>query len=124
MTAIKPVVAIVDDDKSVRRALRRLVLSFAYEATDFSSGETFLDSLSTDVPSCALLDLHMPGMDGLQVLTQLRSRKLNIPAIIITANSQPAIRELCMKAGAAAYLQKPLDPDLVLASIQSATMAT
>ena len=121
MSNIRPIVAIVDDDRAVRRALRRLVRSFAYEPEDFASGEEFLESLARTIPGCVLLDLYMPGLDGLQVLAEMRSRKLDVPAIVITANSQPNMREICMQAGAAAYLQKPLDPDTVLATIRSAT---
>jgi len=119
----KPIIAIVDDDESVRRALSRLVRSLAYQTTDFPSGESFLVSLTNVIPCCALLDMHMPGLDGLQVLEEMRSRKLTVPTIIITANSQPNMRELCMKAGAAGYLQKPLDLDVVLSSIQSVAAA-
>jgi FixJ family two-component response regulator len=121
MSNTRPIVAIVDDDKSVRRALRRLVLSFSYEPEDFASGEEFLDSLARGIPGCVLLDLYMPGLDGLQVLAEMRSRKLDVPTIVITANAQPNMREICMGAGATAFLQKPLDPDTVLASIRSAT---
>jgi FixJ family two-component response regulator len=121
MSETKPIVAIVDDDNSVRRALKRLVLSFAYEPADFASGEAFLESLTRTIPGCVLLDLYMPGLDGLQVLQELRSRKLAIPAIVITGNSQRNMRERCMAAGAVAYLQKPLDPDTVLETIRRAT---
>ena len=119
MSKTKPIVAIVDDDRSVRRALRRLVLSFAYEPEDFASGEEFLESLARAIPGCVLLDLYMPGLDGLQVLAEMRSRNLDVPTIVITGNAQPNMREICMEAGAAAFLQKPLDPDTVLASIRS-----
>jgi len=121
MQATNPVVAIVDDDESIRRALRRLIRSLPFSPAAFPSGETFLDSLDQAVPSCAVVDLHMPGLSGLDVLTTLRSRSLDIPTIIITGNTQPEMRELCLAAGAVAYLEKPLDPDLVLSAIEDAT---
>lgn len=101
----------------------RLVNSLSFHAADFASGEAFLQSLSQGSPACMLLDLHMPGLSGLQVLEALQTRRMTIPAIIITGNDRPDLRERCMHAGAVAYLQKPLDRDLVLTTIQTATAA-
>lgn len=121
MAAADHVIAIVDDDEAVRRSLRRLVNSLSFQAADFASGEAFLQSLSQGSPSCMLLDLHMPGLSGLEVLEALQTRRLKIPTIVITGNARLDLRERCMQAGAIAYLQKPLDRDLVLTSIQEAT---
>jgi FixJ family two-component response regulator len=115
-----PVIAIVDDDGSVRRALRRLVLSMSYQPVDFPSGEAFLESVRDDAPQCVILDLHMPGLSGLDVLHRLRAASANIPAVIITANTQPELRADCLAAGAAAFLQKPLNADLLFETLQSA----
>jgi FixJ family two-component response regulator len=115
-----PVIAIVDDDGSVRRALRRLVLSMSYQPVDFPSGEAFLESVRDDAPQCVILDLHMPGLSGLDVLHRLRTASANIPAVIITANTQPELRADCLAAGAAAFLQKPLNADLLFETLQSA----
>jgi FixJ family two-component response regulator len=103
------IVAIVDDDDSVRRALHRLVASLAFSPAGFASGEEFLSSLGDNRPSCALLDLNMPGMKGLEVLKRMRAWGSDIPVIIITAFDQPGMRERCLTAGAAAYLIKPLE---------------
>ena len=121
MTAVNRIIAIVDDDESVRRALSRLVVSLSYQPADFSSGEDFLDSLEANVPTCALLDLHMPGLNGLQVLEAMRARDMSIPTIVITANAQPEMRERCLEAGAVDYLQKPLERELVFSVIRRAT---
>ena len=115
-----PVIAIVDDDGSVTRALRRLVLSMSYQPVDFPSGEAFLESVRDDAPQCVILDLHMPGLSGLDVLHRLRTASANIPAVIITANTQPELRADCLAAGAAAFLQKPLNADLLFETLQSA----
>jgi FixJ family two-component response regulator len=122
MKATHPVVAIVDDDPSVRRALRRLVASLSFAPADFPSGETFLESVEETRPHCALVDLHMPGLNGLEVLLQLRKRGLRIPTIIVTGNTQPDMERLCLEAGAAAYLLKPLDRDSVFAAVQAAAL--
>lgn len=123
MTAAKLVIAIVDDDDSVRRALRRLMVSLSFQPIDYSSGEAFLSSLETCVPACVLLDLHMPGRNGLQVLEAMRLRAIKVPTVVITANLQPEMRDLCLEAGAVAYLRKPLERDLVFSTIQRATTA-
>jgi FixJ family two-component response regulator len=73
------------------------------------------------MPACVLLDVHMPGLNGLQVLEAMRSRDLSIPTIVITADPQPEMQKRCMEAGAAAYLHKPMESDLVSSVIQRAT---
>lgn len=124
MTATRTVIAIVDDDEIVRRSIKRLVSSLSYDAQDFASGEEFLKSLARGAPTCMLLDLHMPGLSGFEVLEALHTRRMNIPAIIVTGNTRPEIRERCLNAGAAGYLEKPLDRDVVLSTIRTATNAT
>jgi FixJ family two-component response regulator len=121
MTAVDRIIAIVYDDEVVRRALKRHARSLCNRTADFGSGEAFLESLSEAAPACVLLDLHMPGPSGLEVLQALRSRRVKLPTIVITGSAQTGMRERCMKAGAAAYLQKPLDRDVFLVTIQTAT---
>ncbi len=123
MAAPRTVIAIVDDDEVVRRSIKRLINSFSFHADDFSSGEEFLRSLSSGAPTCMLLDLHMPGLSGFEVLEALKMRRMNIPTIIITGNSRPEMRERCLNAGAAGYLEKPLDREVVLSTIRAATTA-
>lgn len=120
MHSTTPVIAIVDDDGSVRRALRRLVQLMSYEPADYASGEEFLQSVRESAPKCVILDLHMPGLSGLDVLNRLRLADEDVPAIIVTANSQPELRAECLAAGAAAFLQKPLDSDVLLAALNEA----
>src|SRR5215468_9168640 len=112
-------IAIVDDDDAVRRALRRLVASLSYHSREFASGEAFLASLSTEAPFCALVDLHMPGMTGIDVLTQLSACGKRVPAIIITGLDEPRLQEKCLKAGASGYLVKPIERANLSAALQS-----
>jgi FixJ family two-component response regulator len=121
MTAMLPVIAIVDDDEVVRRSIGRLINSLSFHADDFASGEEFLVSLSRGAPACMLLDLHMPGLSGLDVLQALQMRRMDIPTIIITGNTHPDTRERCLNAGAVGYLEKPLEREVVLRAIQTAT---
>lgn len=121
MERVASVVAIVDDDDSVRRALHRLVLSLSFKPQTFASGEEFLETLQESTPDCVLLDLHMPGLKGLDVLHRMQKEGRRVPAIAMTGIDQHGMREKCLKAGAAAYLVKPLERAVVAAAIEEAT---
>jgi FixJ family two-component response regulator len=113
-------IAVVDDDASILRALERLLNARSRETKTFRSGYQFLESLNDELPDCLILDLHMPEMSGLDVQQALASRGIKIPIIIITANTDAALRERCMSAGAIAYLPKPVRRAELLAAIDAA----
>jgi FixJ family two-component response regulator len=120
MGTAEPVVAIVDDDESVRRSLRRLLRSLSYEPVVFASGEEFIAALGQSAPTCALLDLHLPGLNGLDVLRRMRTEGRAVPAIIITGFDQVGMRKKCLEAGATAYLVKPLERSKLASAIEAA----
>src|SRR4051812_33599893 len=92
------------------------MLSAGYRAEVFSSANEFLDSLRTQMPDCAVLDLHMPVVSGFDVQRKLAAEGIQIPVVIITGHDTPESRDRAMAAGAAAYLRKPVnDYDLILA---------
>jgi len=117
-------IAIVDDDEAVRKALRRLLRAANLDASAFASGQEFLDSLASGQPDCVVLDVHMPGMNGLDVQQRLTRSGLQTPIVIITGHDDPQIRARCLSAGAAAYLRKPLDDEALLSAIYRATGAS
>ena len=114
-----PYIAVVDDEEPVRKALGRLLRASGMEVECYAGGREFLEGSARRRPDCVVLDLHMPGMSGLQVLHELRSAKKSLPAVVITAYDEPASREQCLAAGAAAYLRKPLDERLLLNAISA-----
>jgi FixJ family two-component response regulator len=89
----------------------------------FSSGEGFLASLDDCAPDCALIDMHMPGLKGLDVLLRMRAEGRHVPVIIITGFDQSGMRERCLAAGATDYLIKPLEGSAVSSAIHQATVA-
>ena len=114
-----PYIAIVDDEEPVRKALKRLLCASGLEAESYASGSEFLEATKLRRPDCLVLDLHMPGMSGLQVLQALRATTKPLPTIVITAYDEPQTREQCLAAGASAYLRKPLDERLLLNAISA-----
>ena len=120
-TKHRPVIAIVDDDASICRAMKRLMWSRGIAAYTFASGLEFLDllrawpSISWD---CVVLDVHMPGLDGLQVQEYLRCKRPDIPVIFVTATHDARIREQALAAGALAFFEKPLNDDLLINTLQ------
>jgi FixJ family two-component response regulator len=105
---LRPLIAIVDDEESVRRALGRMLAASSFAVEIFGSGQEFLDSLQTRRPRCVLLDYQMPGLTGRDVQRRLAQAQIRVPIIVMTAHDQPALREQCLADGAVAYLAKPL----------------
>src|SRR5688572_6383813 len=104
-------VAIVDDEVFVRRAIGRLVSSWGIDTATFTSGREFIDLVEETPafnPDCVILDIEMPIVNGLLVQKQLRSRRPNIPVIVVTATDDPRIREEALALGAAAVFRKPV----------------
>jgi len=121
MTLNGVLIAIVDDDASVCRALKRLVRSFGYASEAFSRGEEFLErlaSLQSFRPDCVVLDMHMPGLSGLEV--QQRLAHTALPVIFITAHDEPGLREKVMAAGAVELLRKPFTDEIFLETLRAA----
>jgi FixJ family two-component response regulator len=122
--AIMPalLVAIVDDEEPIRKALGRLLRASGMAAECFASGQAFLESIGTTRPDCLILDLHMPGMGGLQVLEHLKTRQPPLPTIVITGYDEPVNQVRCISGGAVAYMRKPLDDLLLLNTIEQAVI--
>jgi FixJ family two-component response regulator len=103
------VIAIVDDEDSVRKSIVRVLRAAGFAAHGFDSGDAFLKSWHFDRPDCLILDLQMPDVSGTEVQRALNLAGAHFPVIIITAHDAPSMRTECMRLGAAAYLCKPLD---------------
>ena len=119
----KPLIAIVDDDESVCRAMKRLVRSFGMEADTFTSGQEFIDRIETTPsfqPHCVVLDVQMPGMNGLEVQARLATSDRPIPIIFITAHDEIGIRDRALAAGAVAFLRKPFNDELLIETLRVA----
>jgi FixJ family two-component response regulator len=113
-------IAVVDDEESVRKAIVRLLQAAGHAARGFASGDDFLRSWMADRPECLLLDLQMPGSSGADVQRALIHAGARIPTIIITAQDSPGAREECTRLGAVAYLCKPVDEGVLLAAVRAA----
>jgi FixJ family two-component response regulator len=97
-----------------------LIVAWGMRAQAWSSGQAFLDSLPAGRPDCVLLDLHMPGLSGMDVLRALADAGERVPVIVITGRDESASRALCVSAGAVAYMTKPLDHTKLLRTIEEA----
>ncbi len=115
----QPLVAIVDDDASVRRALTRLLGTAGLRTQSFSSAADFLEGGLPARPDCLLLDIHLGEMSGLELLERLWDSGQIVPTVLITAHDDQQSREQAKRFGAA-FLRKPLDPLLLMKEIACA----
>ena len=113
-------ISVVDDDESVRRTTTLLIESFGFPAAAFESAEHFLRSGHLHDTSCLVLDVQMPGMNGLQLQSHLAAAGCGIPIIFISAYESKGSRQRAVQAGAAAFLGKPFSDEQLLQTIRSA----
>jgi len=116
----RSVVSIVDDDASLRRSVRNLLLSVGFRVETFASAEEFLRSAQRDNTGCLVLDLRMTGMNGLDLLRHVAATGSRVPVVILTAHGEEEARQQALEAGAVAFLRKPFQGDALLDAVQTA----
>jgi FixJ family two-component response regulator len=118
---VTPLISVVDDDHSVRESLARLIRSVGFRVQVFESAEEFLSAGCVSGTDCLILDIRMPGMNGLELQRELSSSDRELPVIFITAHgSDEEVRARALGAGAVDYLLKPLREEEVLKALDAA----
>ncbi len=120
MPKAKPLISIIDDDESMREAIKGLMRSLGYRVEAVASAQEFLSSRHVHRTSCLIADMQMPGMTGLELYQRLSTSGKPIPTILITAYPDDGVRERALSAGVIGYLSKPFEEDDMLACICSA----
>lgn len=123
MTDQKPLIAIIDDDESVCRALKRLLHSLGMKAETYTSSADFvelIEAIPAYHPDCVVLDVQMPTMSGIEVQARIRQTHPEMPVIFITAHDDRNARERVLAAGAVAFLRKPCNDALLIRSLRVA----
>jgi len=113
-------IAIVDDDESVRSALQGMMKEAGLPARTFESAEEFLSSGQQQETACLIADIRMPGMSGLELQAKLNAEDCKIPTIFITAHGDEKMRLQALRAGAVEFLAKPFDGDVLLETVRAA----
>jgi two-component system response regulator FixJ len=116
---MKHIVFVVDDDDAVRESLKMLLECEAFEVRAFASGPEFLDDIAGGACGCAVLDIHMPVMDGFAVLEAMRSRGVALP-IMLTGHGDGLVERRAQQAGVIAMLRKPVDDGELMQAIHGA----
>jgi FixJ family two-component response regulator len=116
----KPLVAVVDDDWSIRNATHDLLRSAGFSAVTFKDAESFLASASRATAACLVVDMRMPGMTGLELYEALVTSGSGIPTVLITAHPEEGTQSRARKAGITCYLTKPFAPEELLGCVREA----
>lgn len=120
MSQPAPTVFVVDDENSVRKALCRLLASAGFAAASYASADEFLAGYERAQPGCLILDLSMPGLNGLELQQALRARDSLLPVIFLTGHAEIADSVRAMKGGAVEFLTKPVEDEKLLAAVREA----
>jgi FixJ family two-component response regulator len=116
---VKNLISVVDDDESIRRTTTRLIESFGFRAAAFESADSFLRSGHLHDTACLIVDVQMPGMNGLELQSHLAAAGCGVPIIFITAYDDRESRRRAMQAGAVAFLGKPFRDEQLLQAVRS-----
>jgi len=120
MTQVEATVFVVDDDASVRTALKRLIQSIGFQVKTFDSAQAFLEHAPRDKPACLILDVRMPGMSGIELQKQLTNAGFLMPIIFITGHGSIPMSVKAVKAGAVDFIEKPFDDQKLIDAINIA----
>lgn len=118
--ATGPIVYIVDDDPSVRRALRRLIRQQGFDVETAETAGEFLASEHSRRPACLILDVRLPGMSGMDLQSRLAASEPDLPIVVVTAHGEDDIRRRMLAVGAVAFLAKPFEDEALLGAVRSA----
>ena len=113
-------ITVVDDDASVRKALTRLLKTVGYRVDGFVSAEEYLESVTNEEVDCLILDVHLPGMSGLELMAKLRQDGATLPIVFISAFANEIARQEALSCGAISFLPKPLNGEELLNVIHEA----
>jgi two-component system response regulator FixJ len=111
-------VHIVDDEEAIRRSLEFLLRTTGFQVTKWPDGETFLKGVDRELPACVLLDVRMPGMDGLQVQAAMADAGIDFPVIVLTGHGDISTAVRAMRAGAVDFLEKPFNRERLLQALE------
>jgi FixJ family two-component response regulator len=120
MSDVTPIVFVVDDDVSVRESLELLIRCEGWQPETFASAQEFLDFPRVLVPNCLVLDVSLPGLNGLDLQSLVAGERTDMPIIFITGHGDVPITVQAMKAGAVEFLTKPFNDDVLLAAVRAA----
>ena len=112
------VIAIVDDDEPLRQALGSVMKAAGFSTRTFASAEEFLACDDCDDTACLILDVRLPGMSGIELQKQLSKTNSRLPIVFVTAHGDASLRDCLMRAGAAAFLSKPVRSDALLKEVR------
>jgi FixJ family two-component response regulator len=115
-----PLIGVVDDDRSVRESIRRLLTTAGFRATAFASAEDLLASGDLEQVGCLILDVRMPGLGGIGLQQKLAGSNWKIPIIFVTAHADEQARFITLQAGAVDFLYKPFSEELLMRAVEAA----
>jgi FixJ family two-component response regulator len=110
-------IVLIDDDESVRKALGRLLRAAGWDVAAFGSAEEYLQAAGPESPACLILDIHLPGLSGLELQERLLAEGRHPPVVFITAYHDEDARAAALRAGAVAFLQKPFEEQALLEAV-------
>lgn len=118
MTTGQPTIAVLDDEPQMRKALGRLLRTHGFTVETYPGGRELMDVICISPPDCLLLDLHMPGITGFEVIAELKELDSKVPIIVITGHDEPDNSRRVLALGAVGYLTKPIDEAVLLRAVR------